>query len=122
MPRDLSSKESWKTFVTYEDLKSPPLSVRARRWIGFLLRRLQQGHLLREPVSRKLRSNPSVFELRVPDGQRSWRLIYYTGPDEVVVLALFQKSSRKTPRQELGRSLDRLNRYLAAKEQEDDGS
>ena len=108
--------EPWKSFVSYEDLKSPPLGERARRQIGFLLRRLQQGHELQEPVSRKLRSNPSIFELRIPDGRRTWRLIYFAGPDEVVVLSLFRKTTAKTPRQQLEKSRNRLKRYLEAKE------
>lgn len=109
------STAPWKTFVSYEDLRSPPLSERARRRVGYLLRRLQQGHQLGEPVSKRLKATESLFELRIPDDSRSWRIIYYTGPDEVVVLRLFAKTTRKTPHQEIRVSLTRLARYLDAK-------
>ena len=115
MSEGTSGRPALKTFVSYEDLISPPLSEMARRRIGFLLRRLQQGHELREPIAKKLRSKPRLFELRVPDGSTSWRLIYYTGEEEIVVLKVFRKKTRRTPAHELATCQERLGRYFAAK-------
>lgn len=76
---------------------------------------MQQGYELREPISKKLRSEPDLFELRIHDGPLSWRIIYHVGRDEVVVLTMFKKKTERTPAQALKVSEQRLSRYLAAK-------
>jgi phage-related protein len=92
------------------EIKTPPLSLTARREIGFLIRKLQQGVQLEMPSSRPM---PAVgrrcHELRVNDENRTWRVIYRVDPDAILVAALFSKKTNKTP----SRVLQQANRLLS---------
>lgn len=81
------------------EVKTPPLSAQGRMEAGFLLRRLQQGERLTMPWSRPM---PSVgercHELRIKDGECSWRIVYRMDADAIVILDVFQKNTRHTPR------------------------
>lgn len=80
-------------------IKTPPLSLRARREIGFLIRKLQFGLSLEMPRSRSLPLIGSrCHELRVNDGGKAWRVIYRIDTEAIVVLAVFSKKTRKTPK------------------------
>jgi hypothetical protein len=58
------------------------MSVAARVAIGGLLRRLQRGEVLGFPRSRPMSViGPGCHELRVVDGEVSWRLVYVLEPD-----------------------------------------
>jgi phage-related protein len=78
---------------------SPPFTKNGRRKVGELLRRLQGGHSLRMPLSRPM---PSVgarcHELRIVDEVVTWRLIYRTDADAIVIGAVFFKQTETTPR------------------------
>ena len=67
------------------EVKTPPMSMEARREIGMLLRDLQEGELLALPHSRPM---PGIaarcHELRVTDAGHVWRLIYRV--DEQAIL------------------------------------
>ncbi len=93
-------------------VKSPPFSKEARLEAGFLLRKLQRGQWLEMPHSRPM---PAVgdrcHELRIVDKGATWRLIYRVDPDAVVVLDVFSKKSRATPKSVIGRSRKRLKEY-----------
>jgi phage-related protein len=79
-------------------IKTPPVSRQARIEIGFLIRKLQQGVQLTMPDSRPMPSiGPRCHELRVKDAGRAWRVIYRIDPNAVLVAALFEKKTRKTP-------------------------
>ncbi len=74
-----------------------------------MIRKLQQGLKLEMPHSRPM---PSIgrrcHELRINDATQTWRLIYRTDPDAVLVLALFSKKTSKTPE----RMIDQAKRLL----------
>ncbi len=50
-------------------------------------------------------------ELRIGDRGKSWRVIYRTDPDAILVLALFSKKTGKTPRRVIEQSRKLLQRY-----------
>jgi phage-related protein len=50
-------------------------------------------------------------ELRIPDEKRSWRIIYRTDPDAVVVVEVFDKRTRQTPSQVIENAKRRLREY-----------
>lgn len=96
------------------EIRSPPFTAKGRVEAGELLRRLQQGELLKLPHSRSMPAvGPSCHELRVNDEGGNWRIIYSLQPDAVVVLAAFAKKSRRTPDREIATSRERLRRYLS---------
>jgi len=79
-------------------IKSPPFDAQARLEAGVLLRRLQRGESLGMPHSRPM---PAIgrrcHELRVRDGAASWRVIYRTDHDAIVIGEVFSKKTRATP-------------------------
>jgi phage-related protein len=80
------------------EVKSPPLSDAARIDAGFLLRRLQQGARLEMPQSRPMPSiGPRCHELRISDAANTWRLVYRTDADAVVIVEVFSKKTQQTP-------------------------
>ena len=79
-------------------ISSPPFSLAARREAGYQLCRLQLGELLSMPESRPMPSvGPRCHELRIRDGQNSWRVMYRLDADAVLVLDVFAKTTRTTP-------------------------
>ena len=94
------------------EVKTPPLSREARLEAGFLLRRLQRGDHLALPHSRPMPSlGRRCHELRVPDEEQTWRLIYRIDADAIVVLEVFAKKSTQTPRRILEACKRRLTEY-----------
>jgi phage-related protein len=66
---------------------TPPFSARARMLVGHLLRRLQRRETLTMPDSRPMPAvDPGCHELRVREMDHFWRLMYFIGPEEIVVL------------------------------------
>lgn len=93
------------------DIKTPPLSLTARREIGYLIRKLQLGDSLEMPSSRPMPVvGPRCHELRVRDGRHHWRVLYRIDQDAVLVLSMFSKKTRETPR----RIIERARRLLAS--------
>jgi phage-related protein len=94
------------------ELKTPPLSSAARVETGFLLRKLQAGENIGLPHSRPM---PVVgarcHELRIPDENRTWRIIYRIDRDAVVILEVFNKTTQTTPKAAIVKSQARLRRY-----------
>ena len=81
------------------EIKTPPFSPTARLEAGYLLRRLQQGETLGMPHSRPLPSiGPRCHELRINDEQATWLIIYRTDSDAIIILEVFGKKSRATPK------------------------
>lgn len=60
---------------------------------------------------------PSVasrcHELRIQDGEKSWRLIYRIDLDAIVIVDVFSKKTGKTPNAIMGRCRKRLRSYDA---------
>ena len=80
------------------EVKTPPMSVEARREIGFMLRELQEGETLALPHSRPMPDiGPRCHELRVNDRNKTWRVIYRLDADAIVILDVFEKKTQKTP-------------------------
>jgi phage-related protein len=97
------------------EIKTPPMSESTRREAGFLLRRLQQGELLALPHSRPMPGiGPRCHELRVNDENKTWRLIYRSDADAIIIVDVFEKKTQKTPRQIITNCQRRLRLYDAA--------
>jgi len=95
----------------YGEVKSPPFSEAARKEVGALLNRVQQGRAIPFPLSRPMPSiGPNCHELRVPDQDKTWRVVYSIRPQAIFVLDVFQKASRKTPRLVIDNCRARLRR------------
>lgn len=81
------------------EVKSPPFSQTARLEAGYLLRRLQQRESLGLPESRPMPSvGPHCHELRINDANTTWRIVYHVAMDAIVILEVFAKKARTTPR------------------------
>jgi phage-related protein len=98
------------------EVKTPPMSIAARREIGGLLRDLQEGEHLSMPHSRPMPEiGPRCHELRVNDESRTWRLLYRADNDAIVILEVFEKRTKKTPRQIIENCRRRLKFYELSK-------
>ena len=95
------------------EVKTPPFSARARAEAGYLLRLLQEGERLGLPESRPMpAAGPNCHELRVVDENVTWRVLYGLTSDAVVILEVFEKKTRTTPRQMLATARRRWKQYL----------
>lgn len=64
------------------------------------------------PQSRRMPSiGAGCHELRVTDADTEWRLVYYIAPDAIVVLDVFRKTTRATPRNVIDNCKARLAKY-----------
>jgi len=101
------------------EVKTPPFSGAGRVKAGVLLRRLQRGELLALPHSRPM---PSVgrrcHELRIVDEAVTWRIMYRIDSDVIIILAVFRKTTRETPKHVIDQVQRRLRAYDAAVEKE----
>lgn len=94
------------------EVKTPPFSPAARLEAGVLLRRLQRGDKLALPHSRPMPAiGARCHELRVPDEGATWRLLYRTDPDAIVIAAVFSKKTRTTPKTVLDTGRRRFQAY-----------
>jgi phage-related protein len=94
------------------EIKTPPFSEVARIEAGYFVRLLQKGQALAMPHSRPL---PVVgarcHELRVRDAEADWRIVYRADADAVVILAVFRKTTRTTPKPVIDACIRRLREY-----------
>lgn len=82
------------------ELKTPTLSSAAGIEAGYLLRKLQMGELLSLPHSRPMPSIGSrCHELRIDDQNKTWRVVYRIDDDAIVILEVFEKKAKKTPKE-----------------------
>ncbi|MFZ0889800.1 MAG: type II toxin-antitoxin system RelE/ParE family toxin [Candidatus Binataceae bacterium] len=94
------------------EIKTPPFSREGRIETGVLLRRLQRGENLSLPHSRPMVAiGNRCHELRIVDRDDTWRIIYRTDPDAIVIVDVFSKKTRRTPREVIERWRSRLWRY-----------
>jgi phage-related protein len=104
-----------KTLVVLSgEIKTPPLSKQARIDAGVLLRRLQRGDVLSMPRSRPMPViGPRCHELRIPDAatNQTWRIVYRTDPEEILVVEVFSKKTQRTPRQIIDTCIRRLREW-----------
>ncbi|MBT8334492.1 MAG: type II toxin-antitoxin system RelE/ParE family toxin [Deltaproteobacteria bacterium] len=96
----------------HEEVKTPPFSKLARLHAGYLLRRLQRGEKIAMPHSRPM---PSIgrrcHELRIPEEKASWRIVYRTDSDAIVIVEVFSKKTGKTPKNVIETCKVRLREY-----------
>lgn len=101
------------------EVKTPPFSREARIEAGALLRQLQAGVALGMPHSRPM---PAIgrrcHELRIPDRQANWRLVYRVDADAVVILEVFAKKTAETPKAVIQNCRRRLRSYDAEPERD----
>lgn len=94
------------------EIKTPPFTSEARLEAGLLLRRLQRGENLGLPQSRPM---PNIgvhcHELRVRDRNKNWRIIYGIDRDAIVILAVFNKTTRTIPPEIIANCQRRLRLY-----------
>jgi len=94
------------------EIKTPPFSQAARLEAGYLLRRLQRGEALGMPHSRPLPSiGARCHELRINDERTTWRIIYRIDSDAIVILEVFNKKSRTTPKAIVDVCKKRVRKY-----------
>ena len=94
------------------EIRTPPFSEAARIEAGYLLRLLQKGQALALPHSRPLPIiGARCHELRVGDVDTDWRIVYRSDPDAIVILAIFQKRTRATPKAIIDTCIRRLREY-----------
>src|SRR6266480_71567 len=94
------------------EVKSPPFSKAARVETGCLLREVQRGKALSMPHSRPMPAiGPRCHELRVVDYGVTWRIVYRTDPDAIVIVGVFAKKTAQTPAAVLEACRERLKEY-----------
>ena len=94
------------------EVKTPPFGTEARLEAGFLLRMLQAGETLSMPQSRPM---PVIgrrcHELRIVDKDSTWRLVYRTDSDAVIIAQVFKKKTNQTPKSVIETEQQRLKEY-----------
>jgi phage-related protein len=91
---------------------TPPLSAKARTKAGVLLRMLQLGASISMPYSRRLPEMCSrCHELRIRDGNSTWRIIYRVDQDVILVVDVFSKKTQRLPRSTMQTCKARLRWY-----------
>jgi phage-related protein len=102
------------------EIKTPPFSATARIEAGVLLRRLQRGETLSLPHSRPMpRVGRRCHELRIPDAQATWRIVYRVDPDAIVIAEVFSKKTPTTPQPVIETCRQRLRAYDRATAEEE---
>ena len=97
------------------EVKTPPFSLAARIEAGTLLRKLQEGEKLTLPHSRPMPSiGTHCHELRGVDEMRTWRIVYRIDADAIVIVDVFAKTTRATPKRVIADCRRRLGLYDAA--------
>lgn len=100
------------------EVKTPPFTHEARIEAGVLLRQLQEGESIGLPSSRPMPSiSTSCHELRVRDPAKNWRIIYRIDEDAILIIAVFNKTTRATPKNIIEVCKKRLSRYDADKQE-----
>jgi phage-related protein len=104
------------------EIKTPPFEAAARFEAGTLLRRLQRGESIGLPQSRPMPSIGSrCHELRVRDRTRNWRIIYRIDANAIVIVEVFNKTTRQTPDHVIEQCQRRLRAYDADREEDNNG-
>lgn len=94
------------------EVKTPPFSLEARIEAGTLLRRLQGGERIGLPQSRPMPSiGKRCHELRIPDEDVTWRIVYRIDSDAIVIGEVFSKKTRVTPKKVIDTSKRRFKKY-----------
>lgn len=82
-----------------------------------LLRRLQQGEKLSLPHSRPMPDiGTRCHELRIRDENKNWRIVYRIDEDRILILEVFNKTTRQTSDKVIKVCRKRLAEYDRARE------
>lgn len=101
------------------ELNTPPMGEKARREVGFLLGRIQGGEVLGMPQARALFGvAPGLYELRIREPDKNWRIFYRADDDYILVIHQINKTTRTLPDKDKKLIISRLAAYDAAKTQE----
>lgn len=94
------------------EVKTPPFSQKARIEAGYSLRKLQQGEMIGLPLSRPMPTiGKHCHELRIVDENVTWRIIYRIDSDAIIILEVFSKKTRETPKNIIEICQKRLKQY-----------
>ncbi|MBA3313364.1 MAG: type II toxin-antitoxin system RelE/ParE family toxin [Planctomycetota bacterium] len=98
--------------LLHGEIRTPPLSIEARKEAGHLLRLLQQGESLGMPCSRPMPLiGPRCHELRINGTNVTWRIFYRIDDDAILVAGVEVKKTQKSPKPLLDTVRERLRRY-----------
>ena len=76
------------------------------------MRRLQEGANISLPHARPMPSiGRSCHELRIPDENRTWRIVYFVDTVAIVILEVFAKTTSQTPQTVIDICKVRLQQY-----------
>lgn len=105
---DINKPLAW----LHGEVKTPSFTQEARIEAGVFLRRLQRGESLGMPHSRPMPSiGKHCHELRIRDAGQNWRLIYRIDEDAILILEVFNKTTRATPISVIENCKKRLKLY-----------
>ena len=94
------------------EVKTPPFGKAARIQAGYLLRELQRGTVRSLPHSRPMpQVGARCHELRIEDDGVTWRILYRTDSDAIVIADVFAKKTPQTPKAVLSTARRRLREY-----------
>jgi phage-related protein len=93
-------------------IRTPPFTAEGRLEAGTRLREIQEGESLGMPISRPMPSiGARVHELRIRDEEHNWRIIYRIDEDRILIVDVFAKKTRTTPKPVISACKARLKRY-----------
>jgi len=94
------------------EVKTPLFTQEARIEAGVLLRQLQEGESLGLPHSRPM---PNIgihcHELRIRDTDKNWRIIYRIDDDAILIVEVFNKTTKTTSKKIIEVCKKRLSKY-----------
>jgi hypothetical protein len=94
------------------EVETPPVSREAGVEAGVLLRRPRRGEAIGMPHPRPLPSiGPRRHALRINDRGRAWRIVDRVDAGAIVIVEVFGKATRATPRAVIGRCQARLRDF-----------
>lgn len=106
------SKQRKPLVWLHGEVKTPPFSANARIEAGVLMQSLQEGANISLPRSRPMPGiGRGCHELRIPDENRTWRIVYYVDTVAIVILDVFAKTTSQTPQTVVDICKARLKRY-----------
>jgi hypothetical protein len=97
------------------EISPPPLSPRGRVELSILFRRMQKGEPLpAPPTSSVLDIDMRCREIRLQDGEATWRFVLCKDPDAIVLLDVLGDDSPFLSKREIERSRRRLQVFRRA--------
>ncbi len=95
--------------LLHGEIKTPPFSSSARIEGGFLFRILQMGESCIQGRCQALER--IATSLRINDKNCTWRIIYRTDNDAIIILEVFNKKTQQTPKKIIDVCKKRIKEY-----------